>query len=315
MGHSTHGLALLERYAQEASEGAMRGHGSPIVAADRGASLVWDGQYLPGPWLVHHGLEVLSARARQYGSASLAIRHSHHIACLATYLYHATRAGLMLLLASSDPAVQSVAPFGGTRAVMTPNPIAAGIPTSGDPILVDISASLTTNGMSARLHQAGQLFDQPWLLDAQGEPTRDPGVLFEKPPGTIQPLGGLFAGHKGFGLALIVEALTAGLSGHGRADDPHGWGATVFMTLFDPDAFGGRADYLRQMDALVAACHDNPPRPGVEQVRVPGERAMRLMREQSEAGIELQASIAPALARVAKRYGVDLPAPHAAGAN
>src|SRR5690606_25488636 len=121
----------------------------------------------------------------------------------------------------------------------TPDPIAAGIPTSGSPLLVDISSSIVTNGMSARLQKAGRQFDHDCMLDAQGEPSRDPAVLATDPPGTIMPLGGQEHGHKGFGLALIVEALTGGLAGHGRADPPAGWGATVFMTLYDPSAFAG----------------------------------------------------------------------------
>jgi arylsulfatase A-like enzyme len=62
------------------------------------------------------------------------------------------------------------------------------------------------------------------------------------------------AGHKGFGLALAVEALTGGLAGHGRADPPDGWGATVFMSLYDPSAFGGSAEFARQMDWIGDAC-------------------------------------------------------------
>jgi L-lactate dehydrogenase len=312
MGHDTHGLALLERYAEEASRGTMRGSGSPAVVADHGPSVVWDADYLPGPWLVRTGLDLLAPRARDYGSATLAIRNSHHIACLATYLYRATKAGFMLVMASSDPAVRSVAPFGGTRAVFTPNPIAAGIPTSTDPMLVDISASVTTNGMSTRLYEARRQFEHEWLMDAAGEPTRDPAVLFATPPGTIQPLGGLDAGHKGFGLALIVEALTAGLSGHGRADGPDRWGATVFMALYDPESFGGRAAFLRQMDHLMQACRENPPRRGVDQVRVPGEMALRRWREQMRAGVALRDTIVSALGRVAQRHAIALPEPLAA---
>jgi L-lactate dehydrogenase len=137
------------------------------------------------------GHRCLIPKARDYGTASLTIHHSHHIACLAAYLLRATQEGFMMILASSDPAVQSVAPFGGTQAVFTPNPIAAGIPTSGTPFLVDISASITTNGMSNRLHKAGKQFEEEWLIDGQGHPSRDPAVLATDPPGTILPLGGL----------------------------------------------------------------------------------------------------------------------------
>jgi LDH2 family malate/lactate/ureidoglycolate dehydrogenase len=309
LGHDTHGLALLEPYVNEIASGKMTRSGAARVVSEKAAVLLWDGQRLPGPWLVRAGLDELSPRAKQNGSATLVIRRSHHIACLATYLVRAARDGLFMLLASSDPAVHSVAPHGGTRGVFTPNPIAAGIPTSQDPILVDISASITTNGMSARLHRENGRFEEAWLLDAQGVATNDPGVLYTDPPGTILPLGGLSAGHKGFGLALLIEALTGGLAGLGRADPLEGWGATVFMMLFDPDAFGGRADFARQMDAIVTACHDNPARPGFEGVRMPGERGLRLWREQLRDGVRLRDGIASSLKNLGTRYALDLPAP------
>jgi L-lactate dehydrogenase len=309
LGHDTHGLALRAPYVKDIESGAMTRSGAPDVLSDRGPSLAWDGRRLPGPWLVHAGIDALAPRARQYGSATLVIRRSHHIACLAAYLLRATEQGFMMLLASSDPAVASVAPHGGTRAVFTPDPIAAGIPTSGSPFLVDISASITTNGMSNRLRQAGRSFDEPWMLDAAGNPSRDPGVLFADPPGTIQPLGGLTSGHKGFGLALLVEALTGGLAGHGRADPPEGWGATVFLTLYDPEAFGGKADFLRQMDWIADACRSNPPRAGFDSVRMPGDRGIARMKEAQQHGLELHPGIAPALAECAARYGLQLPAP------
>lgn len=309
LGHDTHGLALLAPYVKELENGTMARSGAPEVLSDRGASLLWDGRRLPGPWLVLHGIDTLMPRARQYGSATLVIRRSHHIACLASYLLRATEAGFMLVLASSDPAVQSVAPHGGTRPVFTPNPIAAGIPASGTPFLVDISSSITTNGMSARLHKAGKQFDEACMLDAAGQPSTDPGVLTTNPPGTILPLGGLSSGHKGFGLALLVEALTGGLAGHGRADPPDGWGATVFMSLYDPAAFGGTTDFLRQIDWLGEACRNNPPRPGFTEVRMPGDRGLARLRAQLGEGITLHPSIAPMLRDCAQRYGLQLPAP------
>jgi LDH2 family malate/lactate/ureidoglycolate dehydrogenase len=309
LGHDTHGLALLAPYVKEIENGTMTLSGEALVIADKPAALVWDGRRLPGPWLVHQGIDALIPRARDYGTASLAIHHSHHIACLAAYLLRATEAGFLMLLSSSDPSVQSVAPFGGTRAVFTPNPIAAGIPTSGTPFLVDISASITTNGMSARLHKAGKQFDEPWMLDADGNASRDPGVLASDPPGTILPLGGLSAGHKGFGLAVLIEALTGGLSGFGRADPAAGWGATVFMSLYDPAAFGGEAAFKRQMDHIAAVCRNNPPRPGVPQVRMPGDRGMARRAQQLQQGLSLYPTIAPALRTLAQKYGLDFPSP------
>ena len=94
--------------------------------------------------------------------------------------------------------------------MFTPDPLAIGFPTAGDPVLIDTSASLTTNGMSNRMRAQGRQYEHAFFIDAQGRETRDPAVLFADPPGTILPVGGTAAGHKGYGLALLVETLTGG---------------------------------------------------------------------------------------------------------
>jgi LDH2 family malate/lactate/ureidoglycolate dehydrogenase len=193
--------------------------------------------------------------------------------------------------------------------VFTPNPLAVGIPTSTDPILIDISASVTTNGMSNRLKAAGQRGASAWWLDALGQPTDDPAVLAANPPGTILPLGGLDAGHKGYGLALLVETLTAGLAGYGRADLVEGWGASVCIQLYDPRAFGGLDAFARQLDWLVNACHASAPRDPGAPVRLPGERALARKRAQLVHGVQLHPQILPALHEWSQRLRVPAPEP------
>jgi len=307
LGHTTHGLALLPGYLRELDQGAMRKAGEPTIMHERPAAQSWDGDRLPGPWLTMRALDAAIEMARTYGTGSVVVRRSHHIACLAAYLMRATDAGLIALVLSSDPSACSVAPFGAVTPVFTPNPLAAGFPTGGDPILLDISASITTNGLTTRLYNEGTRLPHAWVQDAEGNPTDDPAVLFREPKGTLLPLGGLDAGHKGYALALLVEALTAGLAGFGRADAPEGWGATVFVQAIDPEAFGGRDAFAHQMDWIAQACHQARPRPGTAGARLPGERGLRLAREQAQRGVALHRGILPALAPWAQRYGVAMP--------
>jgi len=307
MGHTTHGLALLAAYLDQLANSAMRPYGEPLVVTRHPASQLWDAQRLPGPWVTRRAFDAASAMAKTQGTATIVIRRSHHIACLAAYLPAITQRGQMALVYCSDPANRSVAPYGGVTPVFTPNPFAAGIPTSRDPILLDISASYTTNGLTGRLHQTGGKLPHPWLQDADGNATDDPAVLFDERKGTLLPLGGHDAGHKGFALALLVEALTAGLAGMGRADPNEGWGATVLVQVIEPAAFGGADAMRRQMDFIVDACHDATPREPGTPVRLPGERALKLMREQRANGVLLHADIMPSLASWAHKLGVDAP--------
>lgn len=307
LGHTTHGLALLPQYLGEIEKNSMTKTGEPIVVADFPSAVTWDGRRLPGPWLVLKAIEVATPRARANGVCSIAIRRSHHIGCLAAYLQRVTDQGLMVLLTCSDPNVCSVAPFGGRREVFTPNPLAAAWPTDGDPVVFDTSSSITTNALTNRLHREGKRFPGVWALTADGEPTDDPSVLHAKPPGTLLPTGGIDHGHKGYALALLVEALTAGLTGHGRADAREGWGATVFLQLMDPACFGGADEFRRQTGHVVTACRETPPRKGFERVRLPGENGLRRRAGQLANGVELHPSIMPALSPWAEKFGVASP--------
>ncbi len=307
MGHSTHGLQLLPRYLEEAAEGRMAGEGAPEVLSERGAALLWDGKHLPGPWLVVQAMEALFEKARTQGSATAVIRRSHHIGALAPYMKRATDRGYACLLTCSDPAVASVAPHGATTGVYTPNPIAAGWPTSAGPVWIDISASTTTNGMLGRLNRLGGKLPGKWLISEAGEATDDPSVMAAGRRGAILPLGGMDLGYKGFALGLIVEAFTSGLGGFGRADHDTRWGASVFVLMLDPDAFGGRAAFERETGWLAEACRKAPPRPGSEGARMPGEPARALREEQLRLGVALHPEILPALKPWAEKLGVPLP--------
>jgi len=308
LGHDTHGLHLLPIYLQHIETGQMKLEGQPITLADHGAVVTWDGQRLPGPWLTLRALELATQKAKTYGSGTVAIGRSHHIACLAAYLQRATDQGLVMLLLSSAPGGASVAPHGGVRAVFSPSPIAIGFPTDATPVLVDVSTSITTNMLTNRLRKEGKRLAHHWLIDANGEASDDPAVLHASPKGTILPLGGLEAGHKGYGLALMVEALTAGLAGHGRADPLEPMGASVFLQILDPQAFSGGEAFRRQMNWVAQACLDNPPRPGFASVRLPGQNGLLRRERQLREGVALAPSILPALAPWAEKLGVALPA-------
>ncbi|MEQ8333778.1 Ldh family oxidoreductase [Nisaea sp.] len=308
MGHTTHGLQLCAPYLNALEDGTMRRQGGPEILSDRGAVATWDGRRLPGVWLTARAVDSAVERARLYGTASIAIRRSHHIACLAVFLERATRAGCMVQIACSDPAVASVAPYGGTEPLFTPDPIAIGIPTSGDPILIDTSASITTNGLTGRLHGEGKKLPGKWVQDADGVACDDPGVLFTDPPGTILPIGGQEYGHKGYGLALMIEALTQGLAGHGRADPAEGWGASVFVQVSDPTAFAGVAAFNRQVDHIVAKCLGNKPATAGIPVRLPGQNALRKRRHAQENGLKLYSGIMEALQPWARKYEITPPA-------
>jgi LDH2 family malate/lactate/ureidoglycolate dehydrogenase len=309
LGHDTHGLDQLAGYLQQIEDGRLTTSGDPRVIADLGSTLTWDGCRLPGHWLVKQAIAEARSRVLTHPVVTVTVGRGHHIGCLQAYLKPVTDAGLIILLMSSDPASDGVAPHGGLASRITPNPIAAGFPTSGDPILIDISTSTTTNAMNKRRVAMNERLPGAWLVDADGRASDDPRVLSGDRPGAMLPLGGLELGHKGFALALIVEALTSALSGHGRSEAPAPWTASVFLQIIDPDAFSGRDAFVREMQFLVELCRTTPVAPGNPPVRLPGEAALARRRRQIREGVELYETILPSLAPWSERFGVELPLP------
>jgi L-lactate dehydrogenase len=294
MGRRTHGLAMAPLYLVDIEKGkklgidnsGMRITGEPIVIKDNGTSAVWDGRYLPGMWLMERAITEAIPLAKAHGIRAVAIKQSHHIGCLAALTKIATDQGLIALIANSDPAGARVAPYGGTEALMTPNPIAMGYPTTSSPVLVDICASITTTSMTRQKYANDELFEHEWLLDSNGKPTRDPAVLEHTTPrGSLQLMGGLDYGHKGFGLSLINEALSQGLTGYGRKDAPKRWGGNTFLQVIDPEMFGGKDAFTDQMDFLSDACRSNKPIDVNHPVRMPGDQAARGLAQSQLHGI------------------------------
>jgi LDH2 family malate/lactate/ureidoglycolate dehydrogenase len=308
MGHSTHGLALAAGYLEAVKSGVMAINGDMRVVNDCGACITWDGLRLPGAWLISRAIDTALERIEQHGVVTLAIANSHHTGALAVYLPRLTERGFLVQLICSSPAARGVAPFGGSEPLFSPNPIAAGIPTHGDPILLDVSSSITTLNSARQLVARGERFPAKWAMDADGQPSDDPTVVVSG-GGSLLPVGGFDHGHKGYGMALLVEALTQGLSGQGRVDQPKGTPVNIFLQVTDPGAFAGRDAFTRQSQWLVDACHANKPLPGRPRVRLPGEHAMASQRQAAADGVALTAGVMDALRPAALTAGLALPQP------
>ena len=271
LGHTTHGLALLAPYLGEIERGTMTRSGEPDIVSDRPAAQTWDGRRLPGPWLTLRALDAAAKMAGVNGTGTVVIRRSHHIACLAVYLLRATERGLVAIVESSDPIVAAVVPHGGMTPVLTPNPIAAGLPTSGDPILIDTSSSITSMGFAKQEMQAGRKLPGAWVIDHAGNATDDPNALHDRAQGRAAAVRRPRRGIQG------IRAGTARGSDDRRpvGPRPRRPARRLGRNRLRPGARSGgfwRAQKLRAADGAVAgACRDAKPRAGGARVRLPGE--------------------------------------------
>jgi L-lactate dehydrogenase len=308
LGHTTHGLQLLAPYLKELDAGSMTTEGDPVVLQDHGMSVLWDGRYLPGPWLVNRAIDTGLERMQATPVFTASIKQSHHIACLEAYLEKVAKRGYLVLLTTSDPTLGAkVTPFGGRTPVYTPNPIAAAWPRKDGVVMLDISMSTTSIGLSQRLNRQGNPLPGQWMLDARGNPTDNPAVIFNEPSGSIMPLGQQTLGYKGYALGLLVEALTSGLCGFGRKDAPGRWGATVFLMLINPDALGGLELFQEEASWLAEACLNAEPLDPDNPVRLPGQAALARKNDYLEKGVVLESGILPSLQQWAVRLATPMP--------
>jgi len=312
LGYTTHGIQFLPQYCDALEKGAMTPSGEMDLVSDHGDALVYDGDMISGPRCMRRAVGEALDRSGDHGVVTALVRRAHNTACLATYLLPVLEAGKIGLIFVSGPGGKAVVPPGGREGRLSTNPFAAGFPTSGDPVLIDMATSATTNRMTERLAREGLQHTGEPMLDGEGNPTNDPNVLAGGSGGSIRPLGGDANEHKGFALGLMIEALSACLSGGGRAmagETKKPAGSSAYIQIIEPEKFAGRATFMKEMDRLTRELVDTPPRPGSNGVRIPGQRAFAARREQLEKGIALHESIRPHVEPVAEKYGLKFPDP------
>ena len=309
LGFATHGLQFVPAYVADIEAGRTRTSGAPEVLKDGGATLLLDGGGLSGQPVMLEALETGLARLKTHASVTVAVRGTRNISCLAVYARRGALAGALTLVAASAPRNAAVAPFGGREPLVSTNPIAAGIPADGGPVLFDTSTAAVANRRIERARREGASLPGRWLVDNEGRATDDPEAVYTDPPGAILPMGGLDQGYKGFALSLLVEALTSGLAGRGRSDPDPAAGNQVFLHLIDPGGFAGAEAFARETGWLAARARASAPMDPAHPVRVPGDRAQALFAEQAARGIALHPEILPRMRPLLDRYGVPEPAP------
>ena len=205
----------------------------------------------------------------------------------AYYVEMAARAGLIGIHTVAAPPM--VAPLGGARAVLGTNPIAFGFPMDGDPLVIDLGTSAFMGTDLQFRQRLGIPLPEGVAIDEHGRPTTDAGAARR---GAILPFGG----HKGYALALAMHAL--GVLGGGMADRE---GGGYLFIAFKPDLFVPLEDYRRGLAAEIAAIKATPRQEGVDEIRIPGERAYRERARLEREGIEIDRRIQDALSRLAER--------------
>ncbi|HET8816171.1 MAG TPA: Ldh family oxidoreductase [Pseudidiomarina sp.] len=308
MGFRTHGLLRLRYNAQCLEDGRSRTEGTPAVLSQRLATQLWDADLLPGPYVIPLAVDAACAMARECGTGTVVVRRSQHVAALAVYLERAVERGFVVQLMASTPAQSVVAPFGAKSAWFSPNPFAIGAPAVKQPVLFDVSLSMTAAGKIRTAIAEGRELPYAALITADGDYTMNAQTFTDSPPSVIASLGGESLGYKGTGLNLFSEIWTLALSNYGRADADasEGDANTTWIQVIDPTAFTDLEAFKHQVqaqvDGILATTAINEARP----VRVPGSGAIATREFQLREGIDYSAAIWKQLRWCAERYDVPL---------
>lgn len=310
-GHDSHGVVRAPAYLRAIAEGRTIPGAELRLERDDGQTAVLDGGWNFGQIVARRAMELACERAHLHGVAIVISYRSAHAGRLGAYVERAAAAGLLgIVMANNHGSSSRVAPFGGATARLATDPMAFGFPTDdpATPIVLDIATSVVAEGKVRVAHNAGHALPEGHLLDATGRPTTDPAALYASPPGALLPLGGE-AGHKGFGLALVVEALAGALSPAGttRPDAEYG-GNSLFMMAIDPERFVGQSAFGASLGELAREVRRPPFREGVDEVLTPGEPERRT-RLQRAGGIPLDDGTWAQLREAAAESGIVPPEP------
>lgn len=281
-GHDSHGIGMMPRYVEALQEGGLVVNRKPQTKLDAGALLVLDGGMGYGQTIGYEATRMAIARAKQHGSAIVALGNSHHLGRIGHWAEMAVAAGLISMHFVNVQSFARVAPFGGADRRFGTNPVCIGIPLPGEPpFLLDMATSAVAQGKLRVARNKGAKIPSGWLIDDNGNPTDDPRW------GVIQPFGAMltFGEHKGYGLAVACELLGGALTGGGVTDYENKTQRRVLngmlSILIDPQRLGTVEAFARDARSFLNWLRESRPAPGRDRVRIAGEpeRECRAQRE------------------------------------
>lgn len=287
-GHDSHGVGMVPRYLLSASKGLLKKGRTLTTVMDSGALVTLDGGMGLGQVVGHDAMTVGIERARRHGVCVLSLRNTHHLGRIGHWGEQVAAAGLVSLnyvnVIGRPPLV---APWGGSQARFSTNPVCLAFPRPGtDPVVLDFATSRIAHGKTRVAWKRGVPVADGNLLDATGDPTRDPSVMWTEPLGALLPFGE----HKGYGLAFLCELLAGGLGGAGTLPGRSDWGVidnNMLSILIDPARLGGADSYAAETERLIEWVISTPAAAGFDRVRIPGEPEREMRARRSAEGIGL----------------------------
>ncbi len=300
-GHDSHGVVRVIQYLASMAQGEMDAQARPTLVRETPVTATVDGNRGFGQLAAHFAASLALEKAQAQGLGAVALAHAGHIGRVGEWVEMAGQAGFIgLAWCNGGRPGGIVAPFGGAERRLGTNPVAAAVPLPGEPPLVmDFATSVVAEGKVRIARNSGKPIPEGWILDREGRPSTRPQDLYDG--GVLLPA----AGHKGYGLSLLVELLGGVLTGAGCPIFPgYVMNNGVLFLVLDPGVFRPREAFDADVRRLVEAVRSTRPAPGFQEVLLPGEPERRTAQERQAQGIPMDETTWQGLLEAGARFGV-----------
>src|SRR3954451_24990285 len=304
-GADAHGVFRLPQYVRRLKAGGFNPKPNITVERSAPATALVDGDNAMGHLVMSRAAETATAIARETGVSWVGVRRSNHAGPAGLYAEMPAAAGMIGIYAAVANA-NHMAVWGGADPLLGTNPLAIGVPSGAGPMVLDMATTVVSYGTVKNYALQGNPMQPGWMVNTStGEDITDAKRAAE---GLLLPIGG----YKGSGLAIMLGLLAGPLNRavFGRdvvdfnADDNSETNTGHFIIALDIARFLPLADYTAEVDRHVRELKGSKRLPGVEEIRMPGERRRQCREERLRDGVPLAPELVAQLDKLAGELGV-----------
>ena len=312
-GIESHGAQRLMYYHRNIRSGSVNISARPEVLRETPVSALIDGHFGMGALVARFAMRTAIEKAKQSSVGMAVVRNSSHYGIAGYYTLMAEREGLAAFSMTNTGPI--MVPTFGREMMLGTNPMAFCMPADPVPFWFDASTTVVTLGKVEVCQKRGRPMPQGWTIGADGAPCTDAprmnASILAGERGGILPLGGegeMHGGHKGYGLGIMVEALT-GVLAQGMTSPQmcgaHGDHTCHFFLAFDPAMFGDPSDIRARMSAYLAELRASEKMPGCARIYTPGEKAFEAMARRLREGVPVEENTLAEVRQIAGELGVE----------
>ena len=312
-GIESHGVQRLIRYHNGIEEGRICPKAEPVITHETPLSAVIDAKMAMGQVVSKMAMNMAIEKAKKYGFGAVVVNHSNHYGIAGYYTRMAAEADMIGMCFTNTEAI--MIPTNGKNAMLGTNPIAFSMPADPTPFLYDVATTVVPRGKLEVYNKKGTPLPMGWVVDANGQDTTNAGEVIQniiaKAGGGILPIGGsseATGSHKGYGLGLIVEVMTAILSGGVTSNHVSHCGngdTSESFWAIDYGMFGDKKEMRARMSTLLEELRNSEKAAGQTRIYTHGEKEMESTQEKLANGIPVNEKTEAEMRMIAEKVGVD----------